>query len=239
METQPTQQKWYQSTGGAIFLGILIFLIIAATLFLILVGYFLYSMKYGNSAALFNKYGTDSTQEDIIDTSDMIYDHSPVLGQADAPVTILAFEDFECPYCRESYPILKAIEQKYGSAIRLIFKHSPLVSIHSEALLAHVAAECANNQGKFWDYYDLLYTAQKLDKDSLLGYAESLSIDNSQFQQCLETGATLDIVNQDLNDAGKIGLKGTPTFIVNGKLYEGTLSEQQWSDLILQELKQK
>ena len=153
-----------------------------------LVGYFLYSMKYGNSTELFNKYANKpknlNTQN--INLDKLIYDYSPVYGNDDAPVTILAFEDFECPFCRKSFPIVKKIKEKYGSAIKIIFKNTPIVSIHKQALLAHIYAMCASEQGKFWEYYDLLYSTQKLDKSSLVGYAELLSINNTKFKKCSE-----------------------------------------------------
>lgn len=239
MNLPKTQQKWYQSTGGAIFLGIIIFLLVAGILFLGLVGYFLYSMKYGNATALLNKYANnqDKTTTQPLSTNDLIRDYSPVLGSADALITILAFEDFECPFCRESYPIMKKVRERYGSALRIVFKHTPIVNNHKEALLAHIGATCAQDQGKFWEYYDLLYTTQKLDKDSLLGYAEILSINNSKFQQCLDSSIHLGDIETDLKDAVQIGLQGTPTYIINGTKIEGVQSEEDWSNLILQELK--
>src|SRR3990167_8955343 len=184
------QQKWYQSTGGAIFLGIIIFFLVAGILFMGLVGYFLYNIKYGDTNTLFNKYGNNNQ-----------------------------------------------IKKKYGPAIRIIFKHTPIVGIHPDSLLAHIASTCAQDQNKFWEYYDLLYTYQKLDKDSLLSYAESLAINNSKFQQCLETNTNLNNIETDLKDAAQIGLQGTPTYLVNGKQIQGVLSEDDWSNLILQELK--
>jgi len=216
-------------------LGIIIFLLVAGISFMGLVGYFLYNMKYGNAISLYQEYNKKITANDI-DTTGFIREHSPVFGPEDAPVVIFAFEDFECPYCRDSFLTIKNIKQKYGSALKIVFKHTPIVSTHPNALLAHAAAACAHDQGKFWDYYDLLYTSQKLDKESLLGYAELLSINNSKFQQCLGSTIHLETIEADLSDAARINLQGTPTYIVNGALIEGTLSENEWSKLILQKL---
>jgi len=203
-----------------------------------LVGYFLYNIKYGDTNTLFNKYGNNNQiEKKSINTENFIHDHNPIFGPSTALVTIFAFEDFECPFCRQSFPIMKKIKEKYGPAIRIIFKHTPIVGIHPDSLLAHIASTCAQDQNKFWEYYDLLYTYQKLDKDSLLSYAESLAINNSKFQQCLETNTNLNNIETDLKDAAQIGLQGTPTYLVNGKQIQGVLSEDDWSNLILQELK--
>lgn len=178
------------------------------------------------------------TNTSQIDMRSLIREYNPIFGDVNAPITIIAFEDFECPFCRKSYPIMKKVKEKYGSALKIVFKHTPIVKIHKEALLAHIGSTCAQDQGKFWEYYDLLYTTQKLDKDSLLGYAELLSINNSKFQQCLDSAINLPNIETDLEDAGKIGLIGTPTYIVNGAKIDGVLSELEWSNLILQSLKQ-
>jgi protein-disulfide isomerase len=162
--------------------------------------------------------------------------NQPTLGSKDAKVTMVEFGDFQCPFCKQYFQQNFAqIKSQYidTGKVRLIFRHFPLSSIHVNAQIAAVAAECANQQGKFWQYHDLLYTDGQsdgtgLDKASLEKYASSLGLNSgtfgfgkNKFNQCLESNATLSVVNADQAEGTKDGVTGTPTFYINGVQFVG------------------
>ena len=240
--------KWYKTVGGSIFLAVIIMILIGGVLFLGLTGYYLWKLKFGDADKLTQEFSQrftiDPAKKSLeksdtvnLDLNQFIRPYTPTLGNANAPVTIISFIDFECPFCRQEYPILKKVLEKYGSVVRVIFKNTPITAIHPEALGAHLAAACAEEQNKFWPYYDLLFINQKLNRDSLFNYASQLGINNQQFQSCFETEKYLEEINQDLLDASEVGLRGTPTHIINGTKIEGVFSEKQWDKMILQALK--
>ncbi len=162
---------------------------------------------------------------------------APVLGNSNAKVTIVEFGDFQCPYCQQFFQnTLPEIKKQYidTGKVKIVFRHFPLTQIHVNAQISAVAAECANQQGKFWEYHDLLYTngmadGTGLDKASLEKYADQLGLNKgnllglgkNKFNQCLETNATLKIVQADQAEGAKDGVTGTPTFYINGKQIVG------------------
>ncbi|MBI2612317.1 DsbA family protein [Candidatus Kaiserbacteria bacterium] len=161
----------------------------------------------------------------------------PVLGNADAPVTIIAFEDFECPFCArftaEAEQLLIQNEIKEGLA-RIVWKDFPL-SIHSRARLAHEAARCAQEQGKFWEYHDLLFGNQdRLGKADLKAYAKALGLDATAFDSCLDSGKYRALVQKGINEGTRAGVSGTPSFVINGTLVSGALPYEAFSDVIRQ-----
>jgi len=142
----------------------------------------------------------------------------PILGNPDAKVILIEFGDLQCPACSLSHPEVKQIIKDYSDKIKYEFHHFPLVNIHKYAYKASQAAECANDQGKFYEYIDIAYSNQKsLSTNSLKKYALSLNLDTISFNNCLDSGAKKDEINRDLNEALSLRLKGTPTFLVNGK----------------------
>lgn len=158
-----------------------------------------------------------------------------VLGKSDAKVTIVEFSDFQCPFCKQFIDQTFAqIKSNYidTGKVKVIFRHFPL-AFHANAQGSAVAAECANTQGKFWQYHDLLFKNGKADGAGLAiadlkKYADSLGLNNgsfgfgkNKFNQCLDGNATLSIVQGDLKDAQAAGVSGTPTFYINGKQLVG------------------
>jgi protein-disulfide isomerase len=159
---------------------------------------------------------------------DVSVDDDPALGSADAPVTIIEFGDFECPGCgRFNTQTLPQILSNYGDRVRFVFRDFPLTSIHQYALKAAEAADCANEQGAYWKYFDLLYNNQSaLDDASLKGYASSLGLDTAVFNQCLDTDKYMSELQKDYQDAVAAGAQGTPTFVVGvsaGQFVNGSL----------------
>jgi len=165
-----------------------------------------------------NAQGNPSAPVKVADRSGQ-----PVLGNSSAKVTIYEFSDFQCPYCQSFFSqTMGQIETSYintGKA-KIIFRYFPL-SFHANAEKAAEAAECANEQGKFWQYHDLLFKNGKSDGTGLAvpdlkNYAGQMGLDQNKFNTCLDTGATANIVSADLKAGQNAGVSGTPTFFVNG-----------------------
>ena len=144
-----------------------------------------------------------------------------VMGAEDAKVEVVEFSDFQCPACKAAQGLVKQVQNKEG--VRLVFKHMPLSSIHKNALIAAEAAEAAHDQGKFWEYHDLLFERQEEwaeEKEielKLTDYAVELGLDRETFMKSLSEGKFKDLVMSDYGEAMRLGVRGTPTFFVNGK----------------------
>jgi len=145
-------------------------------------------------------------------------DDDPMMGPEDAPVTIVEFSDFQCPYCqRSAEEVLPLILEQYPEQVRLVYRDFPLTQIHPQALPAALAAECADDQGKFWEYHDLLFANQSaLDDASLEAYAAQIGLDQAVFDQCYTSQEHLDEIRLDYQDGLTYGVSGTPAFFVNG-----------------------
>jgi protein-disulfide isomerase len=146
---------------------------------------------------------------------------SPSQGDADAPVTIVEWSDFQCPFCKRVSPTLAQIREEYGGQVRFVFKHMPL-SIHPQAVAAHTASEAAHSQGKFWEMHDLIFENQRdLQVATLERHAASLGLDMDQFRKDVadeEIGAR---ISADMEQAQKLGVTGTPSFFINGRYLSG------------------
>jgi protein-disulfide isomerase len=162
----------------------------------------------------------------------------PVLGDPDAPITIIEFADFQCPFCirhfQETYPQLIA---QYGDQIRFVFKNFPLRTLHPDAQSAAEAGECANEQGKFWEYHDLLFGGTLgLGQAAYEGYAEQLGLDVAALTACIEEGRYAEAVDRDYALGQQIGVSATPTFFVNGIALEGAYPFDTFAAVIDYEL---
>jgi protein-disulfide isomerase len=162
----------------------------------------------------------------------------PMQGSAQAKIVIEEFSDFQCPYCGKIQPVLKDIITTFGDRIAFYFKHYPLVAGHPYAFRAALAAECANDQGKFWEYHDMLFANQnvngspKFNPDDLIGYARSLGLKEADFTACLNSRAKEKIVRADMADGDKRGIQGTPTFFINGQKFEFKKDYSELKDYI-------
>jgi protein-disulfide isomerase len=159
----------------------------------------------------------------------------PSRGPHDARVTITEFSDFQCPYCRESHEILKQIVSEYEPDVRLVFKHFPL-SNKGLSYSSSIASSCADQQDGFWEYHDALFESKVLSPIFLRQIAMKLGLDVDEFEKCTAAEATRDLVSQDLAEGKKLGINGTPTFIVNGKIYRGKLGVAEFKKIIELEL---
>jgi len=145
------------------------------------------------------------------------YIPKPYDGNSSANVVITQYSDFECPACGYAEPIFRMLRAEYRDSVSFRYVHFPLTSIHPNAFQAAEASECANDQGRFWEFHDRLYENQrKLDSDTYYSIAKSLGLDLEQFRQCLTSGAKRETVLRDFNEALSKNLRGTPSFFVNG-----------------------
>jgi protein-disulfide isomerase len=147
-------------------------------------------------------------------------DHSQ--GSAKAPVTLVEYGDYECPFCGQAYPIVKAIQKRLGDQVRLVFRNFPLGEMHPHAEHAAEAAEAAGAQGKFWEMHDLLYENQDaLDDENLAEYATALGLDVEQFVREMSEHTHAARVREDFRSGVRSGVNGTPTFFINGVRHDG------------------
>src|ERR687895_1770233 len=145
-------------------------------------------------------------------------------GPKDAPVTLVKDGDYECPYCRQVHPVLKELQERAGERVRFIFRHFPLDSVHPRARRAAQAAEAAASQGRFWEMHDLLYERQdELGEEDLMGYAAELELDLRRFEEDLTNDNHAWRIEEDRLGGHRAGVRGTPTFFVNGTRYTGPM----------------
>jgi protein-disulfide isomerase len=164
-------------------------------------------------------------------------DGDPQKGPDNAKVTIVEFSDFQCPYCKRFRDsTLDALLKKYGDKIRFVYRDYPL-PFHSQAQKAAEAAECANEQGKFWEMHDLLYANQAtLSEDAYKEFADQLGLDTQKFDDCLSSNKYADEIAADEKDGESYGVSGTPTFFINGWILVGAQPASEFEKLIDQEL---
>jgi protein-disulfide isomerase len=159
----------------------------------------------------------------------------PTRGTVQAPITMLEFADYECPYCQQIQPIVERLEAEYKGKLLFAFKDYPL-QMHASAEKAAEAVHCAEAQEKFWEYHDLLLASKHPEVPALKSYARDLKLDTAAFDRCLDSGAKAEVVKANLSEAQALGLQGTPTFFVNGRYVSGTLSYENLRSVIAEEL---
>ena len=167
----------------------------------------------------------------------IIRQSNPRFGQTEAPVTIVAFIDFECPFCQDGYATFADIKTRYAPVAQIIFKNFPIAQIHPRAIPAASAGVCAAAQNNFWPFYDQLFINKKLSDTDLKTTAQNLGLDRAQFANCLTDAKTVAAVEQDYNDGLRLGVRGTPTYFVNGQKIEGVISSVEWDKIMVAALK--
>lgn len=160
------------------------------------------------------------------------------VGPANAPVVVVAFSDFECPYCARGAATLDELRETYGDRLRIVFRHFPL-SFHVNGIPAAMAAECAREQGAFWPYHDRLFEAQdKLGADDLQAHAKALGLKTKPFAACMASEKHRQMVEGDVQAGAALGLSGAPAYFVNGRPVLGALPAEAFADIIEEELTQ-
>ncbi|HUB02579.1 MAG TPA: thioredoxin domain-containing protein [Terriglobales bacterium] len=168
-----------------------------------------------------------SAQVDVAD--------APRLGSEKAPVQIIEFADYECPYCQKVSPDLVKLRDQFGNQVSLVYKDFPL-PMHPLAAKAAEAARCAGEQGKFWEYHDALFQTKRLQASDLKEQAKTLKLDTAKFDQCLDSGVEAAVVKKDSQEGLRLGLQGTPSFFINGHFMSGAIGYSKLRETVMEEL---
>ncbi|HEY3306333.1 MAG TPA: thioredoxin domain-containing protein [Candidatus Binatia bacterium] len=162
---------------------------------------------------------------------------APFKGGEKAPVTIVEFTDFHCPFCKRALATLAEIESKYSDKVKIVFRDFPIDQLHPRARSGHEAARCADEQGKFWAYHDKLFdNAPKTSLEDLKGYAKQVEMDVPAFEKCVASGKYKAAVQNDIDEGARLGVTGTPAFFINGRLVSGAQPFESFARVIDDEL---
>ena len=162
----------------------------------------------------------------------------PSLGPDDAPITLVEFSDFQCPYCKRWHEqVYQPLLAAYPGQIRVVYRHLPLTSIHSDAMSAAVASMCAQDQDSFWQFHDKLFSDDYgLGRNAYTQYATDLGLDTAAFEACLDSGKFDDFIQEDMDFSLNLGVRSTPTFFINGLAVVGAQPIDVFKQVIDQEL---
>ena len=161
----------------------------------------------------------------------------PIIGNTKAPVTIVEYSDFQCPFCLRAAPTLKRLREAYGDKVRVVWKDFPLTQIHPQAFKAAEAGHCAADQGKFWEFHDKLFgNQQALQPEFLKQYAKDSGMDASKFDSCLDSSKYAERVRDSVAAGARLGVSSTPTVFVNGRMLEGAQPYEAFAAVIDEEL---
>ncbi len=217
--------------------GLGILLVLGLVLFAMNINYFFpspdidlaFTQSLGSSEELRN-YATSGITGEALTAN--------LAENSDADVVIEEFSDFECPFCKQQLPILKQVKSVYGDKVAIVYRHFPISQIHPNAYKAAEASECAKDQGKFWEYHDLIFQNQdRVSRDALEAYAAKLNLNMDQFNECMDTNQKFSIVQADFAEGSSRGVQGTPTLFINGQMLVGAQSFAKLKEVIDNELK--
>ncbi len=167
---------------------------------------------------------------------DVSADDDPAIGDTDAKITLIEFSDFQCPFCKRARPVIDQILSTYGKKVRYVFRDFPL-AFHRDSPLAHEAANCAGDQGQYWEYNRKLWENQQdLKREQLLANAKALKLKEADFVQCLDSHKYTAEVQKDIADGRKAGVSGTPAYFVNGRMLSGAQPFEAFAKIIDDEL---
>ncbi len=166
-------------------------------------------------------------------------ENAPGRGPKDAPITLVEFSDFQCPFCKKVQPTLEELFEEYDGKLRWVFKDLPLTRIHSGAVRAAEAARCAGEQEKFWEYRDALFELGRVTDEVHPAVAKSLELDYAAWETCVDSGKYVAAVEADGSEAASLGISGTPAFLVNGILISGAQPKESFTNLIEAELSRR
>jgi protein-disulfide isomerase len=161
---------------------------------------------------------------------------TPVRGPMNAPVTLIEYADYECPYCQQMQGDLDKLETEFKGKLAFAYKDTPL-PMHAHARKAAEAAQCAGVQNKYWEFHDELLKTKQLDLTQLKADAQKLGLDVKAFDTCLDGGQRASVIEANLDDAKKLGISGTPSFFLNGRFISGVLKYEQMRVMVEEELK--
>jgi protein-disulfide isomerase len=192
------------------------------------------------AAAASSKFGKGPVEDNRVlgDPVQIPTAGSPSIGRPDARITLVEFSDFQCPFCIAAVPEIKNVLKTYPNDVKLIFKQFPL-EMHSQAALAAAGALAAYKQNKFWEMHDALFADRRnLSRAGMLAVAAKLGLDVKRFESDLDAPETRKAVVKDMDDGDRVGVQGTPTLFIDGKLYRGPITLEAVKPLLEAELKQ-
>jgi protein-disulfide isomerase len=165
---------------------------------------------------------------------------APVRGNPSAPVAVVEFSDFHCPFCKRVQPTLLELLAKYPDKVKVVYMDLPLDSLHPQARRASEAARCARDQGKFWEYHDKIYGGgPDVSPEYLNRLATEIGLDVAAFEQCLASGKHRAGIQSDLDQGTRLGLSGTPAFFINGRPLSGAQPVEAFVQIIDEELREQ
>jgi protein-disulfide isomerase len=169
---------------------------------------------------------------------DIPTDGFPSLGPDDAPITLVEFSDYQCPFCKRWYDeTYQQLLAAYPGQIRMVYRQLPLTSLHPDAMSAAIASMCANDQGAFWPFHDKLFSDEYgLGRDAYVKYAADLEFDTEAFKTCLDSGKFDDTIQKDMDFSLNLGVQSTPTFFINGLAVVGAQPMSVFKQVIDKEL---
>ena len=195
------------------------------------------SEKEARAAAAASQFSHGPDQRILSDPVPVPTAGAPVIGPKDAPVTLVEFSDFQCPYCALATPQFRAVLKAYPTQVKLIFKQFPL-DTHSQAALAAAAAVAAQRQGKFWEMHDALFASRKdLSRPTILALASAVGLNIKRFEADLDSPEVRKAVARDLDDGNRIGVMSTPTLFIDGRHFNGPIKLDVLKPLLDEELK--
>lgn len=178
---------------------------------------------------------TPVTTEDSVPVAAelLLTEHSPWLGNPEAPLVIVEFSDFQCPFCRQAYPIIRQFVNAHPEDVMYVYRHFPIETLHPLAARAAEASMCAHEQNLFWPYHDLLFQNQDtLSAAKLSSLAQAVGADSDEFATCMDSQRYAQIVEQDYLTGLQLGVVGTPTFFVNGQSVSGVIPYEIWEEIL-------
>ncbi|MFA6410967.1 MAG: thioredoxin domain-containing protein [Candidatus Buchananbacteria bacterium] len=239
---QPGQKKkksWYKKWWGIVIIGffaIFLVLLIAISFY---IGNVILMLRSGE-IAVEQLLGEDVAVTRQRELEKLVTKDDPKTGLKTAKVVIVEFGDFQCSACQKAHAVMKEILADYGNQVLFVFRDFPLMNDHPKALAAAMAANCAYEQGGFWEMYDKIYATNQetLAETILRNYAVELGLNMPQFDNCLESGKFLKEIEQDLQQGYELGVRATPTFFINStrKKVEGAIPFADFEKLIIKEL---
>lgn len=228
-------KPWHQRASGRIFLTIAAIFLLGVVYFAIKLGIGIYHINKGE---IYNPdLGMWLTEEQYSANqklaADLLTDDDPWLGSEEPLVNVIAYESMSCPFCQGDQETIKRVIQKFGPLLRFTTRDFPTEGLHPGSFNAHLAAACANEQGVYWEYRDLLFANQDdFSVKNLKVLAKGLGVDVNQFDTCLDDEKYSSEIRQDSAEGLDLDLKGTPSYMINGSLIEGSISYELWEEII-------
>lgn len=229
-EPAPVIKRWYQRGWGKVIIAGILFILVLLIIVIILVFYGANKMKENMVAGIDKtqlQLGENSAARKIAEKTDR-----PSFGNPKAKLVIVEFADFECPHCLKEFPEIREAINNNKEDVFFIYRQYPVISQNSPGLAK--ASLCANSQGKFWNLHDKLFLNQgKIqDADQLNNIIIQSGVDMDQFNKCVADEKYTKMISEDLKDAIDLGVRGTPTFFINGNKLEGPVTKEAWQQLI-------